>query len=379
MKILICGDFCPRGRVETLLNQGDYDAVLKEVREVTTGVDYSIVNLECPVAGKSDKLIDKVGPNLHCSDKCVEALKWAGFDAVTLANNHFLDFGEAGVKHTLAACRNYGLDTVGGGLNLGDAAKILFKDIKGNRLAIVNCCEHEFSIATDHSAGSNPLDVIGQYYAIQEAKKHADYVVVIVHGGVEHFWLPTERMKETYRFFVDAGADAVINHHQHCYSGYETYKEKPVFYGLGNFCFDGDQQNERWTSGYMVLLDIDNEKGVEYQLIPYRQCAEEPSIRLMQASEKDDFFMRIKSYNEVIADRKANRAVYEQWCAEHEDMYKSALNPLYNRITARLFDGSMGKRLIGKQKWLYTQDMLVNESHIERVRLLIDKQINSKK
>lgn len=43
-------------------------------------------------------------------------------------------------------------------------------------------------------------------------------------------------MQEIYRFFVDIGADAVINHHQHCYSGYEVYKEKPIFYGLGNFC-----------------------------------------------------------------------------------------------------------------------------------------------
>ena len=51
---------------------------------------------------------------------------------------------------------------------------------------------------------------------VEEAKKKADFVLVIVHGGSEHFQLPTPRMQATYRFFVDAGADAVVNHHQHC-------------------------------------------------------------------------------------------------------------------------------------------------------------------
>lgn len=375
MKILICGDYCPRGRVIPLLNQGKYEAVLTEVQTVASDVDYAIVNLECPVAEDNDNPIDKVGPSLHCSYKCVEALKWAGFGGVTLANNHFLDYGPDGVKKTLSACRDNGLNTVGGGMNLCEASQVLYKDIKGRKLAMVNCCEHEFSIATDNTPGSNPLNLVKQFYAIQEARKQADYVLVIVHGGVEHFWLPTERMKETYRFFVDAGADAVINHHQHCYSGYEVYKGKPIFYGLGNFCFDGDSKNERWTSGYMVKLIFDIEKGLNFELVPYRQCAEEPSVRLTRGTVKESFFERIKAYNDIIADKEANQVAYEQWCSEHEDMYKSALNPLYNRFTAWLFDGSIDRRLIGKKKWLYTKDMLVNESHIERVRLLIDKQI----
>ena len=84
----------------------------------------------------------------------------------------------------------------------------------------------------------NPLLPIQQFYKIQEAKENADYVLVIVHGGIEHYQLPTSRMIETYRFFIDAGADAVVNHHQHCYSGYERYKSKPIIYGLGNLLFD---------------------------------------------------------------------------------------------------------------------------------------------
>ncbi|MBQ9230187.1 MAG: CapA family protein [Prevotella sp.] len=63
---------------------------------VTKGADYSIVNFECPVADNRCQPIAKYGPNLRCSKRGVEAVKWAGFDCVTLANNHFLDYGEGG-------------------------------------------------------------------------------------------------------------------------------------------------------------------------------------------------------------------------------------------------------------------------------------------
>ena len=146
-------------------------------------------------------------------------------------------------------------DFVGGGNSLRQASETLYKSIDGHTLAVINCCEHEFSIATETSSGANPLNPIQQYYKIQEARKNADYVLVIVHGGHEHYQLPSPRMKETYRFFVDAGADAVVNHHQHCYSGYEVYNGKPIFYGIGNFLFDREGvRNSIWNEGDMVLL-----------------------------------------------------------------------------------------------------------------------------
>ena len=130
-----------------------------------------------------------------------------------------MDFGTVGVQNTLQAVDAVGLDHMGGGMNLSDASAVLYKEIKGVKIAFVNCCEHEFSIATDTSAGANPLNVVQLWYTIREAKSVANKVIVIVHGGHELFQLPSPRMQETYRFFVDAGASAVINHHQHCYSG----------------------------------------------------------------------------------------------------------------------------------------------------------------
>lgn len=60
-------------------------------------------------------------------------------------------------------------------------------------------------------------------------------------------------IKGFINYYVDCGADAVINHHQHCYSGYEKYNEKPIFYGLGNFAIDW-HPNDLWTTGIFVIL-----------------------------------------------------------------------------------------------------------------------------
>lgn len=378
MKILIAGDFCPQNRVAKAFEGDDFATVLADITVVTGGADYSIVNLECPVVMRRATPIAKSGPNLKCSGKAINAIRFSGFDCVTLANNHFYDYGETGVKDTLDTLRLNGLDYVGGGDSISEASRILYKGIAGKTLAIINCCEHEFSIATETTGGSNPLNIIQQYYSIQEAKMNADYVVMIIHGGVEHFWLPTQRMKETYHFFVDAGADAVINHHQHCYSGYEVYKGAPIFYGLGNFCFDGDAGDERWTSGYMVLLSLGDER-LEYELIPYRQCAVDNAVCLMHGDEKKRFFEIITGINSSISDSNKNQCEYERWCKKNEDIYKYALNPLYNRHTAWFFNGPLGKLLIKKNKWLYTKDILINESHIERALMMVENQIKNSK
>ena len=213
--ILIAGDYCPRGRIEEFVKRGDYETIFGQVKSEIEQCDYSIVNFECPVRTTEGGGIKKAGPSLKCTTEAVDALKYAGFNCVTLANNHFYDQGEEGVKETIQTLDKADIAHVGGGKNLSDAGKTLFANVKNNTIAIINCCEHEFSIATNTTGGSNPLNPVQQYYAIKEAKEKADYVIVVVHGGIEHYQYPSQRMLDTYRFFVDAGADAVINHHQH--------------------------------------------------------------------------------------------------------------------------------------------------------------------
>lgn len=297
MRILVTGDFVPRNRVKNMTESGDY-SYFDEVKSITSQVDYSIINFESPIVEGEAKPIDKTGPNLRCHSNAMKAVKYAGFNCVTLANNHFYDFGENGVLDTLKACNENNIDYVGGGINIEEAEKILYKEINGEILAVINICEHEWSIATKTAGGSAPLNLITNVHKIAEAKKNADYVLVIVHGGTEHYQLPTPRMKATYRFFIEAGADVVINHHQHCYSGYEEFNGKIIYYGLGNFCFDKNRPNDSlWNEGYAVEINL-NKNSITYTILPYIQCAENPKVTFIK--ETTDFEYEINKLNKII-------------------------------------------------------------------------------
>lgn len=375
MRIIIAGDICPQNRIADLFENDDFGTVLGNVKKIVSNSDFSVVNLECPILEGEGVPIDKSGPSLKCSQKSINAIQWSGFDGVTLANNHFLDYGEEGVAETMMACQENGIDVVGGGKTLAEASKTLYKQVNGDTLAIINCCEHEYSIATDASAGSNPLNPVQQYYAIKEARDKADYVIVIVHGGHEHYNLPSPRMVETYRFFVDAGADTVINHHQHCYSGYEVYKGNPIFYGLGNFCFDKlyNAMPLGWYEGYLVELTLEKKKGVEYKLVPYTQCKDKPTLDLMEGVQYAQFFESIKQLNSIIADPVQLKKKHEEWMEKNGSCFEHQFLPYGNRWLISAYIRHLFPSFLSRTKLLNLQNHLECESHRERSLFALSK------
>ena len=364
MKVLIAGDYCPQGRINQLIEKGEFASVFSDVQSIIKESDYSIVNLECPVTDNKLQPIEKQGPNLKCSSKGVKALKWAGFKCVTLANNHFLDYGQHGVKETLETLDSSGIDYVGGGMVLHEASTTLYKQIEGKTLAIINCCEHEFSIATDSSAGSNPLDPVQQYNAIKKAREDADYVLVIVHGGHEHFQLPSLRMVETYRFFVEAGADAVVNHHQHCFSGYEVWKGKPIFYGLGNFCFDNAYYQEgNWTEGYCVIIDF-SKAVVPFSLHPYIQCGKEPKLEMQPIEFVEK---KLERLNSTIEDHDALKYAIDEYYKSTSAVYGNIFEPLYNHLYLAAKHRGWLPSLINKKRKLAASNFVMCEAHRDKL------------
>mgnify|MGYP002522645146 FL=1 len=379
MNILIAGDFAPMARLAKMMEEKRFTEVFpKGLRDVIKSADCSFVNFESPVVDEGCKPIPKCGPNLKCSAEAAEAVRYAGFTGVTLANNHILDYGADGLRRTVECCRNQGLDVAGVGDNLEDAGKVLYLNKDGETLAVINCCEHEFSIATDTVAGANPLNPVRQFYRIREAKVHADHVLVIVHGGHEHFRLPSLRMVETYRFFIDAGADAVVNHHQHCYSGYEVYDGKPIFYGLGNFCFDEESlRNCFWNQGYMVALDFSDEV-VSFALYPYSQCNETASVELLHGEDLKEFEKELGALNHIICDQallnERLRTYYEK-CSEGE---LSILEPYGSRVTKKLYSLGFLPSFIKGRKLTSVLNHIGCESHRDKMLFCLDKQLSKK-
>lgn len=378
ISVLIAADFCPKDRVANLIEEGKYEAIFGEVKPIIGGCDFSIVNFECPILIHKGEAIKKAGPALKCSAKALEALKYAGFDCVTLANNHFYDQGEAGVRDTISSLELSDIAYVGGGYNLRDASKILYKKVKDKTIAVINCCEHEWSIATEKSGGSNPLNPVRQYYDIVKAKGEADYVIVIVHGGIEGFQYPSPRMVETYRFFVDAGADAVINHHQHCFLGSEVYNGKPIFYGLGNFCFDWKARakgSSLWNEGYMVQLEFSGTE-VSYKTIPYIQGSDSPGIHILDTEEQEKWNRQYDAISNVIKDEKTLQDEYETFVSKNDKVYSLNIQPYSSRIMMSMYMRNLLPSLLSKRKMSVLLNMLVCESHYDRMIHMLKNEIN---
>lgn len=364
MKVLIAGDFVPRARLAKQVEKRNFLQIFPDnLVDIIKSADYSLVNFESPIIERGFKPIKKCGPNLGCTADAADAIKYAGFTAVTMANNHILDYGTNGLYKSIECCRNIGLDVVGVGKNLQEAERILYVTKAGKKLAIINCCEHEFSIATDTTGGANPLNPIQQYYCIQEARKNADYVLVIVHGGHEHYQLPSPRMQETYRFFVDAGADAVVNHHQHCYSGYEIYKGKPVFYGLGNFCFDWEGTSlKEWTEGYMVEIDFNIE--ITYRIYPYCQYGDEATINLLEENAFND---TINNLNEIIGNSELLKKSSFDYYNRSKGEIATFLEPIRNRYIRGLQNRGLLPKLMNSEWLPILSNAVMCEAHKDKL------------
>lgn len=335
MNILIAGDFVPRHRIAKQIEIGDFSC-FEQVKPLIQSADYAIVNLESPVVTRGAKPIEKTGPNLECSEKAMDCIAQTGFQCVTLANNHFRDYGQTGVEDTIDVCNKYRIDYVGGGNTQPEAERVLYKEINGKTLAIINCCEHEWSIATAEYGGSNPLDIVSISHDIHTAKQKADYVLLIVHGGTEGYNLPTPRMKKTYRFFVEQGADAVVNHHQHCYSGYEVYQGKPIFYGLGNLCFDTASvyRNDLWIHGFMVRLHFS--EAISFKIFPYIQCDDTHSAVVL-LDDAASFFTSIEQLNSIIADDCQLLRSFEKMSTVGRSYFRGILAPYSTGLFVKLY------------------------------------------
>lgn len=358
MKILICGDFTTCGRGQEAVNEKT--ALSPEVVNIVKSADVSIVNLEAPVADISDRKLEKHGPNLRTDASTVAYLKECGFTHVTLANNHFYDYCDAGVAKTLAALNANEIGYVGA----GRTPEEFHKPLNIEDVVILNYCEHEFSV--HEPMGCNPLNPIQAYYDITKAKSEGKRVIVIVHGGHEGYNLPSPRMVEIYRYFIDCGASIVLNHHQHCYSGWEEYNDGKIFYGLGNFFFDDHrparQRNEIWNSGYMVELEIEKSES-NARLIPYNQCKSEAQVELMNDKDANLFMEDMEKKNLIIHNQEDLESNFTQFCNQSRRFRIAQLSPYSNRILQAICRRGFLPSFVDKWKKVALLNVIRCESH----------------
>ena len=374
ISINIFGDFVPINRGVKAVT--DQTAISHDIIDVIKRADYNIVNLECPVVNHDDATpILKDGPNLKCAAETLTYLNGVGFNLCTLANNHLKDYGEVGIQDTLKACKDNGIEWVGAGANIKEARIPKIIEIGGMSIGIVNVCENESSIATEDEAGSNPIDEINNYYDICELKKKTDKIIVIIHGGTEHFNLPTPRMKKRCHFYADLGVSAIVCHHTHCYSGYEVYHNVPIFYSLGNFFFDNAKNRSLlWTTGYFVQLII-SDKNIDFKSFPYTQCARDAKVVLMDEKQKIEFEEDVKRISAIIDNDQLMKKSYQMWLGKRYKYYMSVALTWGGKYYKAAYRRNILPACISKRNAVLLLNYTRCESHYDLFKRSLEKYI----
>ena len=321
VKVVIGGDICPVRRSMPYFINGDAQTIFNDLLSVFEKADLTVVNLECPLIKKKSSIL-KSGPVLGADSESVNGLKNAHIQVVGLANNHIMDHGAEGLRNTISTCRNAGLAVVGAGENLNEAQKILIYIVKDLRIAILACAEHEFSIATNDSPGANPLNLIEFVRTIKRHKDEFDYLIVLLHGGKEHYPYPSPEMQQICRFMIEEGANAVICQHSHCPGCYEDYIGGHIIYGQGNLIFDAHPYpRESWYKGYLVDISVKPDKTSTINIIPYIQSNDKVGARRMKIQEEKVFRYDLQQKSAKIIDTKFVEKQWKEFCSEHKHEY----------------------------------------------------------
>jgi len=128
---------------------------------------------------------------------------------------------------------------------------------------------------------------------IQETKKNVDLIIVHIHWGTEYQHQFNQQQEKIGHALIDAGADIIIGHHPHVVQGMEIYKNKPIFYSLGNFIFD-QYFSPDTQEGLAVGLKLTNNK-ISATLFPLQ--AKSAIINLMVGSAKDNFLLKYADWS----------------------------------------------------------------------------------
>jgi gamma-polyglutamate biosynthesis protein CapA len=259
-EIVIVGDIMLDRNVRNIIKETGFDEFFKGVKDLISGADLSIGNLEGPFTTYPSVTTNLKNKELKFTfdPAHAPALAQLGFDILGLANNHTLNFGREGLEMTRRYIGSSGMIYYGDPLNKDEISTIVTK----NNIAIGLIGFHEFSYI-------NYDKVLNE---IVRLRPLVDVLIVTPHWGEEYQKEPTIKMEEWAHKFIDLGGDAVIGSHPHVVGNKEIYKDKQIYYSLGNFAFDQyfSEETMKGLSLVMNVQKVGKEIEINYLEVPIR-------------------------------------------------------------------------------------------------------------
>jgi poly-gamma-glutamate synthesis protein (capsule biosynthesis protein) len=291
VSLIAVGDvMLSRGVAKKIKQYNNSNYPFLETKDYLQSGDLVLGNLETPItAGReiqSGEMVFRSEPGIEV------ALKNAGFNILSLANNHTLNFGEKGLQDTFSYLNQAGIKYVGAGENQQAANESVYLEIKGIKFAFLayNYADVGPKLASEPTLAF--MDPARMAETVKNAKQNADFVIVSMHAGTEYAALPNSFQKNFARAAIDAGAEIVIGHHPHVVETMEKYKGKYIFYSLGNFIFD--QMWSRETRQGLILKAFFTKAGLtKIQFSPIL-IEDYSQPRIINDAEADSILNRLK-------------------------------------------------------------------------------------
>lgn len=266
LDIVAVGDIMlGRGVLNQMLARNDFSFPYRAIHDELAQGDLRVANLECMVTDLVPPPTDNFTFTFICPTKGADGLAAAGFDILTLANNHSNGAGQAVFNDMRSSLSARGILTCGGGDTLAQAKAPAIKSVKGSRVAILSYDSilPQGPFATETSWGLAPIDAATFASDFAAARQQADLVIPYFHWGIEYTKDPTKYQQLVAYSAIDAGADMVLGNHPHWTQGIERYQGKLIIYSMGNFVFDQDWSEETlegmllhlyWRAGKLVSV-----------------------------------------------------------------------------------------------------------------------------
>ena len=230
MKITVVGDIMMGRGVESYVKDYGLPNLFMELDcDLTDG--YAIANLESLLL--NNKMTTS---KLGAPESFAVQLRNAGINAVSLANNHILDLEKAGLCSTIKALSDNNIKYFGAGETISEATKPVILEGNGINIGIMS-----FSYTKEATLNSFGIANMFSKHAqekMRELKNEVDYIITMVHSGIELYEFPLPRDQKLYKTYIDCGSDIIIGSHSHCIQAMERYKGKYIFYGIGDSIFD---------------------------------------------------------------------------------------------------------------------------------------------
>lgn len=295
IKLTFVGDVLLGSTVDNLLTDHGYDYPYSEVLDEFLESDLLAANLETPITERGepeDKLF-----TYRSKPEVLPAFKEAGFDIVTLANNHILDYWHEGLFDTLSFLDEHGIARVGAGKDETEAYEPVILEVDGVSIAYVGLSRvvprNEWKATPYHPGVAESYSLERSVATIERAKEEADLVVVLVHWGTERESEPNEHQLTNAHAYIDAGADLVVGSHPHVLQGFEKYKGKWIAYSLGNFIFTTNAEHEQTWEGGILHATCTPDGDCEIELVPVWNKWAKPTP--MDDADRHRVFKRLES------------------------------------------------------------------------------------